>query len=112
MPPPAAPPAYEPTLPPPEEELPPWEIEAVGPPVVPGAPSPGEAPPEAPPAYPPEPVAEEEKPFEMDAIMENVRPDTSNPDDYKLPPEFAELMGEPSDRALGAPQTVTEPPGA
>ena len=108
MAPPATPPAYEPAIPPPEAELPPWEIEAVGPPVVPGVPSPAEAPPEVPPAYAPEPAPEEDKPFETEAMMENVRPEVSNPDDFKLPPEFAELMGEPSDRALGATSTTTE----
>jgi len=51
----------------------------------------------------------EDKPFETEAMMENVRPEVSNPDDFKLPPEFAELMGEPSDRALGATPTTTEP---
>ncbi len=102
------------------EDIAPWDIESV-PSTSPGAqPSPGE-----PPVY--APAAEEEKPFDTNGIMEQVRPEASSPDDFRLPPEYQELMGErpvdheesgeaqapPAYEAGPAPApTVEEPPGA
>jgi hypothetical protein len=89
-------------------ELAPWEIESV--------PPAGEIPPlEAPPALDeiPPAVAEEEKPFDTEGIMEQVRPEASNPEDFKLPPEYQELIGErpvePEHSAASSAQIATEP---
>ena len=54
-------------------------------------------------------AAVEEEPFDTEAIIEAVRPTDINPDDYKLPPEYQELMGE---RPVEAEDTAAEAPPA
>lgn len=86
-------------------ELAPWEIESV-PPI--GS--------EAPPAYTPEmgALVEEEKPFDTEGIVEQVRPEAASPEDFRLPPEYQDLIGDrpvDAEAAHEAP-AVTEPAAA
>jgi len=103
--------------PPPEfDEMPPLpEHEAAPPP--PAAEPPlaaqppmGAVPPEPPPLYeaPPEaaPPGGEPPVFDVSGMPEEVRPQGS-PDDFKLPPEYQELIGEPRDGL--PPAHMTEP---
>ncbi|PKQ27645.1 MAG: hypothetical protein CVT63_06925 [Candidatus Anoxymicrobium japonicum] len=99
-----SPPAVGATEPSEIEQMPgefaPWEIEA---PPLAGDVAPAEGP-------PPFQAPAEEKPFDVEGIPEQVRPENVNPEDFKLPPEYQELMGAPTVDSAGGEREAEAPP--